>query len=161
MELTNKLTAHSFTSDKAPELLSEITLSMPTGLDPLTMLAAELLCPQTNDLFPVPLLYASNRNDPRPSGDVISIFTMLSSNSSKLELVGELETGLNHVRSFIFFGPQDKYLIAGGANGGGVKVFERLESVGGSVPGARLKEIARLVVDTNDSGLAPTGFLCL
>ena len=161
MELTNKLTAHSFTSDKAPELLSEITLSMPTGLDPLTMLAAELLCPQTNDLFPVALLYASNRNDPRPSGDVISIFTMLSSNSSKLELVGELEKGLYHVRSFIFFGPQDKYLIAGGANGGGVKVFERLESVGGSVPGARLKEIAHLVVDTNDSGLAPTGFLCL
>ena len=136
---------------------------MPKGLDPLKMLAAELLCPLTNDLFPTPLLYVSNRNDPRPSGDIISIYTTIASETGSLKLVGELETGLSHLRGFIFFGPQDRYLIAGGANGGGVKVFERLGSVAGSIPGIKMQEVAYLPASVcNDgSGLAPTGFLCL
>jgi hypothetical protein len=47
-----------------------------------------------------------------------------------------------------FGGPDDKWLVAGGALGGGVKVFERVDG------GKGLK-----VVAANSSVEAPTGFL--
>ena len=61
-----------------------------------------------------------------------------------------MRTGLNHLRGMAFGGPDDKFLVAGGANGGGVKVFERIDD------GKSLKLVA-----SNDSVKAPTGFLWL
>jgi hypothetical protein len=50
----------------------------------------------------------------------------------------------------MFGGPDDKYLIAGGVNGGGVRMFERIDG------GRSLRLIA-----TNDSIQSPTDFLWL
>jgi len=93
-------------------------------------------------------LYLSNRNDPSPEGDIISIFSI--QNPDSLDLIGEIRTGLRHVRGMMFGGPDDKYLIAGGVNGGGVRMFERIDG------GRSLRLIA-----TNDSIQSPTDFLWL
>lgn len=147
MELTNTLVRHRF--PPLPNLPSFVT-STPTMSNPIPlpndMLAAEILIPPTNAAFPTPYLYLSNRNDPSPEGDIISIFSI--TNPDTLELVAEVRSGLQHVRSIVFFGPDDKWLIAGGVNGGGVKVFERVDG------GKSLKVIA-----TNEAVEAPTGFL--
>ena len=110
------------------------------------MIAAEILIPAPNSSFPTPYLYLSNRNDPSPEGDIISIVAI--ENPDTLELVAEVRTGMTHVRAMQFGGPDDKYLIAGGTNGGGVKVFERVNL------GKGLKEVA-----SNISVKAPTAFL--
>jgi hypothetical protein len=49
-----------------------------------------------------------------------------------------------------FGGDDDKYLVVGGAEGGGVKVFERIDG------GRGLEEIAKLGEDVVG---CPTGFL--
>jgi len=41
--------------------------------------------------------------------------------------VAEIRTGLNHARAVASGGEDDRYLIVGGADSGGVKVFERVE----------------------------------
>ena len=115
---------------------------------PTNQLAAEILIPPPNVSFPIPYLYLSNRNDPSPQGDIISIFSIQDSNS--LDLVAEIRTGLKHLRGMVFGGPNDKYLIAGGVNEGGVKVFERIDG------GKSLRLVA-----TNNSIQAPTSFLWL
>ncbi|KAH8110547.1 putative isomerase YbhE [Phellopilus nigrolimitatus] len=159
LELTSEVTVHDFPppsdlgSTTSPSLLASTTLSMPTDIPPLTMLASELLLPQPNATFPSPLLYAANRNDPRAHGDNISVF-ILESRKQSLELVGEVHTGLTHLRAFAFFGPDSRYLVAGGANGGGVKVFERIDD------GKRMREVAHLLARDGGAGLAPTSFLC-
>lgn len=141
------LTKHRF-----PQLPAEPTFltSTPTMSNPPpslgNMLAAEILIPPTNATFPTPYLYLSNRNNPSPGGDTIAIFSI--SNPDSLELIVEVKTGLNHVRGMLFGGPDDKWLVAGGANGGGIKVFERADG------GRNLKAVAE-----NDSIEAPTGFL--
>jgi hypothetical protein len=109
------------------------------------MLAAEILIAESNNEYPVPYVYVSNRNDPRPDGDTIAIFS-----TSPFELVAEIPTGLNHLRGMKFGGENNKWLIAGGANGGGVKVFERTNG------GRGLKEVAK-----NESITAATDFLWL
>jgi hypothetical protein len=111
------------------------------------MLAAEILIPKVNSSFPTPYIYLSNRNDPSPAGDIVSIFDFVS-DPNKLELIAEVRTGLKHARGILFGGEDDKYMIAGGVNGGGVKVFQRVDG------GRGLKEVAR-----NESIAAPTGFL--
>ena len=111
----------------------------------LGMLAAEILVPTPNASFPTPYLYVSNRNDPSPEGDVIAIYSI--ADPAKVERVAEVRSGLKHLRGMLFGGPEGKYLIAGGANGGGVKVFERTEG------GRSLKQIVSLPLE------APTGFL--
>lgn len=111
------------------------------------MLAAEILIPTPNDAFPHPFVYVSNRNDPSPDGDTISIYSIVD--TDKLERVAEVKSGLKHLRGMLFGGPSDKYLVAGGAHGGGVKVFERVDG------GRGLKELVSTDV------LAPTGFLWL
>ncbi|KAF8058602.1 Lactonase, 7-bladed beta-propeller-domain-containing protein [Lyophyllum atratum] len=110
------------------------------------MLAAEILIPTPNSTYPIPYLYLSNRNDPSPEGDIISIFAI--SGSDWLEQVSEVRSGLKHLRGMAFGGPDDKWLVAGGVNGGGVKVFERVNG------GRNLKIVAE-----NPSIEAPTGFL--
>jgi 6-phosphogluconolactonase (cycloisomerase 2 family) len=115
---------------------------------PTDQLAAEILIPPPNASFPTPYLYLSNRNDPSPQGDIISIFSI--QNSDSLELIAEIRTGLKHLRGMAFGGPNDEYLIAGGTKGGGVKVFERIYG------GKSLRLIA-----TSNSIEAPTSFLWL
>lgn len=112
-------------------------------------LAAEILIPPPNESFPIPYLYLSNRNDPSPQGDIISIFSIQNPDTS-LDLIAEIRTGLKHLRGMVFGGVNDKYLVAGGVNGGGVKVFERIDG------GKSLRLVA-----TNNSIQAPTGFLWL
>jgi len=149
LELTNKVVRHRLPPlPEFPEFVKSVpTMSNPPPT-PNDMLAAEILIPPTNPSFPTPYLYVSNRNDPSPEGDIISIFLIEGRDS--LELVAEVRSGLNHLRGMAFGGPDDKFLIAGGTNGGGVKVFERVDG------GASLKLVA-----VNDAVEAPTGFLWL
>ncbi|KAG2085483.1 hypothetical protein BD769DRAFT_1632796 [Suillus cothurnatus] len=123
LELTLNLAVHTFPPLPAP----------PTLLTP-----SEVLLPEPNASFPETFIYTSNRNDPHLEGDTIAP-----------ELVNEARTGLTHVRGMVFGGNDDKYLVVGGVEGGGVKVFERIEGRKG------LKEITKLIEDVG----CPTGFL--
>jgi len=148
LELTSFVAAH-----KVPPLPAEPTflISTPTKRNPLPypndMLAAEILIPTPNEQFPDSYLYVSNRNDPSPEGDTISIFSI---EDDTLDLISEVPTGLNHVRGMAFGGPNFEWLIAGGTKGGGVKVFQRVEG------GKSLKQVAH---DPNVQ--YPTGFAWL
>jgi len=146
LELTSVLVKHKLPSSPGlPKLIkSTPTMSNPPP-QPTDMLAAEILIPTPTSSFPTPYLYCSNRNDPSPEGDIIAIFAI---SGETLELVTEVRTGLNHVRGMLFGGPDDKWLVAGGLNGGGVKVFERIEG------GKNLRFVAG-----NTEVLATTGFL--
>ena len=124
------------------------------------MLAAELLITPPNLIFKKPYVYVSNRNDPHPEGDTIAVFSTVTPSEPKLTLLSETRTGLRHLRGMVFFGEDERFLIAGGANGGGVKVFERIDD------GSTLKEVASLGVEAagsgaGDAGFCPTGFLVL
>jgi 6-phosphogluconolactonase (cycloisomerase 2 family) len=149
LELKSKIARHRFPALPAlPSFVkSTPTMSNPPPA-PTDMLAAEVAIPPKNAAFPTSYLYLSNRNDPSPEGDIISIFSIEEPDS--LDLVAEFRTGLNHLRGMVFGGPDDRYVIAGGANGGGVKVFERIND------GKSFKLVAAL-----DSVKAPTGFLWL
>lgn len=148
LELTSFVAAH-----KVPPLPEEPTflISTPTKRNPLPypndMLAAEILIPPPNDRFPAPYLYVSNRNDPSPEGDTISIFSIAD---DTLDLISEVATGLNHVRGMMFGGPNSEWLVVGGTKGGGVKVFQRVEG------GKNLKQVAH-----DPSVQSPTGFAWL
>lgn len=128
-----------------PTFLASIPTKANPFLLPNDMLAAEILIPKPNTSFPTPYLYVSNRNDPSPEGDTIAIFSIAD---DKLELITEVPTGLNHVRSIVFGGEDSKWLIAGGVIGHGVKIFERVDG------GQSLKEISKL-----PTVQAPTGFV--
>ena len=149
LELKNKVVLHRFPPLPA---LPTFIKSTPTMSNPppasSNQLAAEILIPPTNEFFPTPYLYLSNRNDPSPQGDIISIFSI--HNPGSLDLIAEIRTGLKHLRGMVFGGPNDKYLVAGGVDGGGVKVFERIDG------GKSLQLVA-----TNSSIQAPTSFLWL
>jgi 6-phosphogluconolactonase (cycloisomerase 2 family) len=149
LELTLKLVVHTLPPLPAPPtpLTSLFTLSaLPI---PDTMTAAEILLPEPNTSFPETFIYTSNRDDPHSEGDTIAIFS-LAAGEGQAELVNEVRTGLNHVRGMEFGGDDDKYLVVGGAEGGGVKVFERIDG------GKGLEEIAKLGADVVG---CPTGFL--
>jgi len=111
------------------------------------MLAAEILIPIPNEQFPTPYLYVSNRDDPSPEGDTISIFSIAD---DALDLISEVHTGLNHVRGIAFGGPNSEWLVAGGTKGGGVKIFQRVER------GKNLKQVAH-----DPDVQSPTGFAWL
>ncbi|KAF9646192.1 putative isomerase YbhE [Thelephora ganbajun] len=148
LELTSFVAAH-----KVPPLPADpiFLISTPTKRNPFPypnqMLAAEILVPIPNEQFPTPYLYVSNRNDPSPEGDTISIFAIAN---DALDLISEVSTGLNHVRGMAFGGPDSEWLVAGGTNGGGVKIFRRVEG------GKNLKQIAH-----DPSVQSPTGFAWL
>jgi len=146
-ELTNTVTAHQLPPLPSEPTLTHVTstLSRPS-LAPGVMFAAEILVSDLNKTFPEPYLYVSNRDDPSPEGDTIAIFSL--DDKEKPRLVQEVRTGLKHVRGMVFGGPDDKWLIAGGVNEGGVKVFERVEG------GKNLR-----IVSQNDSIKAPTTFI--
>ncbi|KAG9125652.1 hypothetical protein FRC07_006740 [Ceratobasidium sp. 392] len=165
-ELTNKIAAHKFPPTASSSLIASLSTlpepvtpppptdrsgSAPTNgsSEPLPLLAAELLLTKT----PTPLLFVTNRNEPHPDGDSIAIFSPLKTSSGPdgFELIASTRTGLRHVRGAAFGVPDDKYLIVGGADKGGVKVYER------SGPrGEKLTEVASM-----HGVVAPTGFLWL
>ncbi|KAH9949314.1 putative isomerase YbhE [Amylocystis lapponica] len=148
LELGNAVTVH-----KLPPLPAEPTLvtsvqtisAFPKDVDTHPMFASEILIPPPNATFAAPYVYVTNRNDTHPAGDAIGIFSI--ADPDKLERVGEVRTGLRHLRGMQFGGPDDKWLIVGGVYGPGVKIFERVDG------GKSLKELAFLAVE------APTGFL--
>ncbi|EMD32989.1 hypothetical protein CERSUDRAFT_118417 [Gelatoporia subvermispora B] len=145
LELSSEVAAHYLPPRPAEPTFITCVSTMSAPAPSPDMLAAEILVPKPNSQYPTPYLYVSNRNDPSPEGDTIAIFNV--SKSEKLELVAEVRTGLHHLRGMAFGGPDDRWLVAGGAHGPGVKVFERTDG------GKGLKEIASVEV------AAPTGFL--
>lgn len=143
LELTNEVTAHIFPPVPAePTLVA--CLSTMRNVEP-NMFAAEILVSHPTEKFSTPYLYVSNRDDSSPKNDVISVFSL--ANPQKPERLAEVRSGLRHLRGMAFGGPDDRWLIAGGVHGGGVKVFERVDG------GKGLKEIASVELE------APTSFL--
>ncbi|KAK0446975.1 Lactonase, 7-bladed beta-propeller-domain-containing protein [Desarmillaria tabescens] len=145
LELTSTVVSHRLPPQPAePSFVRTVeTMSQPPSF-PSDMLAAEILIPHPNATFPTPYIYVSNRNDPSPGGDIISIF------STEAKFIAEVRSGLKHLRGMAFGGPDDKWLVAGGALGGGIKIFERVND------GKGLVEIA-----ANNEAESPTGFLWL
>ena len=147
LELSSSVARHRFPpSPDTPSFIASATSMSNPPSQPTDMLAAEILVPPPNSTYPTPHLYLSNRNDPSPLGDLISIFDISKPNG--LELVAEVRSGLKHLRGMAFGGPDDKWLVAGGVNGGGVKVFERVEGGRGLKVVAEHKDVE-----------SPTGFL--
>ncbi|KAI8971011.1 putative isomerase YbhE [Trametes punicea] len=153
LELTSEVAAHRLPPLPAePTLLDTIsTMAHFPPPDSAYMLASEILLPTPNATYPSPYIYVSNRNDPSPEGDVISIFSTVDESVEKgtIGRVAEVRSGLQHLRGMEFGGPDGRWLIAGGVNGGGVKIFERVDG------GKGLKEVAKIELE------APTGFLWL
>lgn len=145
-ELANRVVKHRFPPLPSEAEFITYTSTMSNPPSPIDMFAAEILLPKPNSTFSTPYLYVSNRNDPSPEGDTIAILSI--ANPSRLELVNEVRTGLNHVRGMEFGGMDDKWLVVGGLNAGGVKVFERVDD------GKGLKAVA-----VNGDVDAPAGFL--
>jgi len=149
LELSNHITSHEFPPlPEAAVLLQKVATlsdppSDPTRIDP-PPLSAEILGPPVTDDYATPYLYVTNRNDPSPEGDILSVFAMEPAGSVKL--VREIRTGLNHLRG-IAFDETGRYLVAGGAFGNGVKIYERKNG------GKELREMAYLTNVEN-----PTGF---
>jgi 6-phosphogluconolactonase (cycloisomerase 2 family) len=108
------------------------------------MLAAEIVLAPATSSEPA-RIYVSNRNDPHEGGDTIAVFS-LATPTTPPKLIGEVRTGLKHVRGMAL-DPSEKYLIVGGANGGGAKVYERAPE------GEWLREIAHTDLE------GPTAFL--
>ncbi|KAH9922105.1 Lactonase, 7-bladed beta-propeller-domain-containing protein [Fomitopsis serialis] len=149
-ELTNELSAYRFppAPEEATHIATVPTLQLADTPHEAAsnMFASEILLPAPNASFPTAYVYVSNRDDPSPGNDTIAIFSPADSDGG-LKMVAEVRSGLKHLRGMVFGGPDDKWLMAGGVHGGGVKVFERIDG------GKGLKEIASLELE------APTGFL--
>jgi 6-phosphogluconolactonase (cycloisomerase 2 family) len=152
-ELTSTLTAHRLPPlPAAPTLLSTTRTHRRTADEPLgDRLAAELLlapltkdCESPSSFF----LYASNRNQPGPAGDTMAIFSLDEPGTP--ELIAEVHTGLRHLRGAAIGGEDGRWVVLGGTNGGGVKLYERVDG------GRSLSEVAAL-----PEVRAPTAFLWL
>jgi len=145
LELKSAVAAHRLTSlqEEATLVARAPTVSPPAHEG---MVAAEILIPPPNATYPTPYAYVSNRDDPSPEGDTIGILSI--EKPEELALVDEVRTGLNHVRSMAFGGHDNRYLVVGGVNGGGVKVYERVDG------GQGLKEVA-----SNAGIKKPTNFI--
>ncbi|KAK7051192.1 hypothetical protein VNI00_004692 [Paramarasmius palmivorus] len=147
LELSSSIAKHRLPPlPEEPAFLARSSTLLQPPPTPNDMLAAELLIPKPNSQYSTAYVYTSNRNDPSPEGDTIAIFEANASND--LVLVNEVRTGLNHLRGMAFGGPHDQWLIAGGVNGGGVKVFERIDG------GKNLKLVA-----AKEDVQGPTAFL--
>ncbi|KAJ8515183.1 hypothetical protein ONZ45_g7371 [Pleurotus djamor] len=142
LELSNGISKHKFNSLPTGADFISAASSLSVQLPSPDMLVSEILIPKPNQTYSEPYIYLSNRNDPSPEGDTIAIFDL------DLNLVAEVRTGLNHLRGMVFGGTDDKWLVAGGARGGGVAIFERVDG------GKGLQKIAH-----NPEIKEPTGFL--
>jgi Lactonase, 7-bladed beta-propeller len=153
-ELTSTLTAHHLPPLPAAPTLLSTTRTHRRPSDELLgdRLPAELLlAPTLTKGCTSPssfLLYATNRNEPSPAGDTVAIFSLDEPEAP--ELVAEVHTGLRHLRGAAVGGEDDRWIVLGGTNGGGVKVYERVDG------GRSLREVAAL-----PEIKAPTAFLWL
>jgi len=157
LELTNDVVTHHWPSlcqDPRPVPTTISTLPEP---HPEGMFAGEILVSKAVGVDGLPHLYISNREDPSEEGDTIAIFSLVDEDKNKLketpELVKQVRTGLRHVRGMSFGGPDGKWLIAGGVNYGGVKLFKRVEDGKGG-------EDLEFVTENQDIG-KPTAFVWL
>jgi len=136
LELTNEVASHTL-----PEIpdKSTLLLSLPSVKEHKPdMLLAEILISPGTPAHPSPLLYVSNRNEGLPAGDTVAIYTphhqskpsaeLGESSQCKFEHVNSVATGLHHLRGMAIEGKDARYIVAGGTNGGGIKVFERVEA---------------------------------
>lgn|SRR5258708_163979 len=117
------------------------------------MSSAEILIGTGTPSHPSPLLYVSNRNEGWPAGDTIAIYNTHQckpsaefGESSQFEHINTVVTGLHHLRGMAIEGKDARYIVGGGTNGGGIKVFERV--------GANLREVA-----STEAVEKPTSFL--
>jgi len=158
-ELTNNLFAHHLPPLPAsPKLLSTTsTLQLQPGEGPGDRAVAELLlapalqengCNGESGARSAPFLYATNRYDPSAEGDTVAIFSL--DDPAAPTLVAEVHTGLQNLRGAAVGGEDGRWMVLGGMQGGGVKVYERVDR------GRSLKEIAAL---PDIEG--PAGFLWL
>ncbi|PVG00800.1 3-carboxy-cis,cis-mucoante lactonizing enzyme [Serendipita vermifera] len=122
----NALTQHTLpalNSGMSPQLIANLTTVPPDTTSRSGMEAAGLLYAESpSGSSSSPLLYASNRNDPSPSGDAITIFEI----APTLKAVAYVRTGVQHARALAFVGPNKEYIAVGGMNGGGIKVYKRV-----------------------------------
>ncbi|KAI0047013.1 hypothetical protein FA95DRAFT_1296947 [Auriscalpium vulgare] len=142
-ELKSTISAHRFPPlPEAPTLL-HTTSTFASPPNPLgACLAAELLLSSSGPS--PPYLYASNRNDPSPLGDPLSIFSL--ANPETPTLVGDVCSGVQHMRGVVVGGEGGGFVVLGG----GVKMYEQEDAR------RALREVAAL------PGVeAPTGFLWL
>jgi len=142
-------TLPSLSSGSASQLVANISIIPPGTSNSSAMQAAELLYLPSQDGSSSPLLYATNRNDPSSLGDAITIFEI----TPQLKAVAYFRTGLQHLRGLAFVGPAKQYLVGGGMNGGGIKVFERVSATDGY-----LKQVAAFPAGQI---YQPTGFLAI
>jgi 6-phosphogluconolactonase (cycloisomerase 2 family) len=146
LELSSELAAHTLPAlPKPPKHLGTVSL-FSAGTPPhKEMLAAEILFIPERGSAP-PRLLVSNRNDTHEGGDTIAVFALAEASGTPPRLLGEVRTGLKHVRGMML-DPSGKWLVAGGMNGPGVKVFELVDE------GEWLREVASVEV------ASPTTFL--
>jgi hypothetical protein len=164
-ELTGTITAHSLPPLPAsPKLLSVTSTLRPQAGESLgNSAAAELLLALPPKVggggrrgrssdgsrnYLKPFLYATNRNNPSPEGDPVTIFSL--EHPATPTFRGEVYTGLRYLRGAAFGGEDRRYIIMGAMLGGDMKIYERFEE------GRALMEIAAL---PDIEG--PTGFLWL
>lgn len=171
LELANEVSSHTFPAPpEKPSFLSALPTLPPGSIPTADMLLSEILLSPSTSSHPYPLIYVTNRNEPLPAGDTIAVFAphhasslppheaadtaaaaaaALDSKSpgAEFQYLGSIATGLKHLRAIILGGPDSRYLVAGGAQGGGVKIFER--------NGASLREVASVEVEK------PTSFIWL
>ena len=141
-ESTSTLTLQevpSYPNGTSP-ILSNVSIIPPDPPAGSGFRAAEILIPEPTTEYPIPYIYASNRNygvqDPR--GDTIAIFENVD---NQLVLRNQVYTGLDQVRGMMSgeqagFGGEVYIAAAAAAGTGGVKVFKRTEG------GANLEEVA-------------------
>lgn len=143
LELSSELSAHTLPPlpEQPKHIGSHSTLTVPPAPD---MLCAEILIAPENGSEGA-RIYVSNRNDPHAGGDTIAVFSLASA-STPPKFLGEVRTGLKHVRG-MSLDPTNTHLIAGGANSDTAKIYQRASD------GEWLKEVAQVSVG------APTCFL--
>ena len=124
--MANTVTQHTIPalgSGQSATLVASVSI-IPSDTSSSAVLAGgELIYAPAGSLNSVDLLYASNRNDPHPDGDAIAVFSL-----NPLTKVATIRTGLQHIRAMSFAGQNNKYILAAGLNGGGIKVFERVNN---------------------------------
>ena len=141
-ELANTLTVQVVPSypNSTSQILSNVSIIPPDPPAGSAFAAAEILIPEPTAEYPIPYIYASNRNtgvqDPR--GDTIAIFENVD---NQLVLRNQVYTGLDQIRGMMSgeeagCGGEGYIVAAGYAGTAGVKVFKR---TGG---GANLEEVA-------------------
>jgi len=136
LELTNDVVTHHWSSlSENPRPAPTTTSTLPNP-HPQGMFAAEILVSKPIGIDDLPHLYVSNREDPSEEGDTIAIFSLVDKENRKEpkdipELVKQVPTGLFHVRGMSFGGADGEWLIAGGVNKGGVRLFKRVKDNNG------------------------------